>query len=263
VPLRLTGEEPGLVLVVDDVTELRRLEHVRTEFIANVSHELRTPLTAILLWAKLMRTGAVSEQERAKVIETIEQSADAQRQLVEDLLDISRITSGKMRLNVREADLAVVVRSAAEAVRPMSEAKGVRMELALDERAGRVRADPDRIQQVVWNLLNNAIKFTDRGGRVAVRLGRLDDTARIEVADTGRGIARGFLAHVFELFRQADATMTRTSGGLGLGLSICKTLVELHGGTITAASDGPGQGSEVTVRLPLHFAREKVVREAS
>jgi PAS domain S-box-containing protein len=224
---------------------------MRDEFLAIVSHELRTPLTAILLWAKLMRTGAVSEQERAKVIETIEQSADAQRQLVEDLLDVSRITSGKMRLNVRDADLAVVVRAAAEAVRPMAEAKGIRMELALDERAGQVRADPDRIQQVVWNLLSNAVKFTDRGGRVTVRLGRLDDTVRIEVADTGRGIARGFLAHVFELFRQADATMTRTSGGLGLGLSICKTLVELHGGTITVASPGEGKGATFTVDLPV------------
>jgi len=224
---------------------------MRDQFLAVVSHELRTPLTAILLWAKLMRTGAVKEREWARAVETIEHSAEAQRQLIEDLLDVSRITSGKLRLNVREADLAVVVRSAAEAVRPMAEARGVRLELDLDDRAGRVRADPDRVQQVVWNLLNNAVKFTDRGGRVDVRLERLDDHVRVRVTDTGRGIARGFLPHVFELFRQADAAMTRSHGGLGLGLSICKTLVELHGGTITASSAGLGHGSEFEVALPV------------
>jgi PAS domain S-box-containing protein len=224
---------------------------VRDELLAVVSHELRTPLTAILLWAKLMRAGALTDQDQARAIETIEQSADAQRQLVDDLLDISRITSGKLRLHVRAADLVVVVRSALEAIRPMADAKSVRVEAVLDERAGGARADPDRIQQVVWNLLSNAVKFTDRGGHVTVRLARMDDAIRIQVADTGRGIAPGFLSHVFELFRQADAAMTRSNGGLGLGLSICKTLVELHGGTITADSPGEGKGATFTVDLPV------------
>ena len=273
------GTLRGFVKVCRDLTERQRLEEQRErlleqekvarleaeravtmkdEFLAVVSHELRTPLSAILLWAKMLGAGTVKPQDVPRVVETIRQSADAQRQLIEDLLDVSRMISGKLRLNVREAELEPIVRAAAEAVRPMADARGVTVELSLDPQAGRASIDPDRVQQVVWNLLNNAVKFTDRGGRVSVGLTRLDGAVRIEVADTGRGISREFLPHVFERFRQADAALTRMEGGLGLGLSICHQLVELHGGTIRAESAGEGKGATFTVELPLVDVRGEV-----
>jgi PAS domain S-box-containing protein len=231
--------------------EAERAMVLRDEFLAVVSHELRTPLTAILLWTKLLRAGSVKQDDFPQIVETIQQSAEAQRQLIEDLLDVSGMISGKLRLNVREAKLIPVIRAAVDAVRPMADAKGVGVRVDLDERDDRIRVDADRIQQVVWNLVNNAVKFTDRGGRVAVRLTRSDGRLKIEVTDTGRGISPAFLPHVFERFRQADASTTRTIGGLGLGLSIAKQLVELHGGTIRAASAGEGRGATFTVELPL------------
>jgi PAS domain S-box-containing protein len=237
--------------------EAERAMTIRDEFLAVVSHELRTPLTAILLWSKMLGGGggAVKPEDQTHVFDMIRQSAEAQRQLIEDLLDVSRMISGKMRLRVTEAELAPLVRAAVDATRPMAEAKDVRLELSLGGDAGRARVDPDRIQQVVWNLLNNAVKFTDAGGRVRVGLGRAGSTVRVEVADTGRGISAEFLPHVFDRFRQADASLTRTEGGLGLGLAIARQLVELHGGTIRARSPGLGKGSTFTVELPAGDGR--------
>ncbi|HZN63831.1 MAG TPA: response regulator [Tepidisphaeraceae bacterium] len=231
--------------------EAERANRLKDEFLAVVSHELRTPLTVILLWAKMLKSGGIPPGEYAEAFDNIEQSAVAQQRLIEDLLDVSRMMSGKLRLNVREADLAPVVHAAIEAARPMADAKQVAVVAALDDRAGRVRADPDRVQQVVWNLLNNAVKFTARGGRVEVSLRRVDGSVQIRVSDTGRGMSREFLPYLFERFRQADASTTRLHGGLGLGLAISKQLVELHGGAIRADSAGEGRGSTFTVELPL------------
>jgi PAS domain S-box-containing protein len=235
--------------------EAERAIAVKDEFLAVVSHELRTPLTAILIWAKMLRAGNVEADRYPQVFETIEQSAVAQQQLIEDLLDVSRMMSGQLRLGLRESDLAPVVRAAVDTVRPAADAKGVVVEAILDERAGRVRADPDRIRQVVWNLVSNAVKFTPKGGRVDVSLRRVDGDLRIRVTDTGRGIGREFLPHLFERFRQADAGTARAHGGLGLGLAIARQLVELHGGTVRAQSPGEGQGSTFTVDLPLADVR--------
>jgi CheY-like chemotaxis protein/anti-sigma regulatory factor (Ser/Thr protein kinase) len=216
---------------------------------------LRTPLTAILLWAKMLKTGDVEAAEYAEVFDTIERCAGAQQQLIEDLLDVSRMMSGKLRLNVRDAEVLSVVRAAVDAVRPAADAGGVTLHASLDPRSGRASIDPDRLQQVVWNLLNNAVKFTGRGGRVEVTLRRLDGELEIRVNDTGSGISPEFLPHLFERFRQADASTTRTHGGLGLGLAITRQLVELHGGSIRAESPGVGRGSMFTVRLPAAGAQ--------
>ena len=228
---------------------------MKDEFIAVVSHELRTPLTAILLWSKMLRAGLVKPEEQPRVIDTIEQSAMAQQQVVEDLLDVSRMMSGKLRLNVRETEPVPVVQAAIDAVRPMADAKGLTLETDLDPRAGTVRADADRLQQVVWNLVNNAVKFTPVGGRVTVTLRRLDGNLHVRVADDGKGIPPEFLPHVFDRFRQAETSTTRRHGGLGLGLAICRQLVELHGGTIRADSPGRDAGSTFTVELPLADVR--------
>ena len=262
----------GFAKVCRDLTERRRAEEERDrllerekaarlqaeramlakdEFLAVVSHELRTPLAAILLWSRLLRGGTVGGRDAVAAVEAIEQSAAAQQQLVEDLLDVSRMLSGRMRLTLQEMDLAPVIQAALDAVRPMAEAKGVEVAPSLGAGLGRVRADPARVQQVVWNLLNNAVKFTPRGGRVTVTLGRADGGAlRVEVTDTGAGISPDVLPHVFEAFRQADSSSTRAYGGLGLGLSIARQLTELHGGTIRAHSAGAGRGATFTVDLP-------------
>jgi PAS domain S-box-containing protein len=234
--------------------DAERANRLKDEFLAVVSHELRTPLTAILLWAKMLQTGEVGADEYPQVFETIERSAAAQQQLIEDLLDVSRMMSGKLRLNVRDAEVLPVVRAAVDAVRPAADAGGVTLQASLDPRSGRAAIDPDRLQQVVWNLLNNAVKFTGRGGRVEVTLRRLDGQLEVRVTDTGSGISPEFLPHLFERFRQADASTTRTHGGLGLGLAITRQLVELHGGTIRAESPGVGRGSTFTVRLPAAAA---------
>jgi CheY-like chemotaxis protein/two-component sensor histidine kinase len=228
---------------------------MKDEFLAVVSHELRTPLTVILLWARMLRGGAVKAEEHAQVIETIEQSAAAQQQLINDLLDISRSMSGKLRLDVREADIVPIIQAAIDSVRPMADARDVTVKADLDSRAGRVRIDPDRIQQVVWNLVNNAVKFSGKGGRVTVTVRRLDTGLQIQVRDTGQGISADFLPHVFDRFRQADTSTTRAHGGLGLGLAISRQLVELHGGSIRADSAGEGRGATFTVDLPLGDVR--------
>ncbi|MBV9659096.1 MAG: PAS domain S-box protein [Verrucomicrobia bacterium] len=224
----------------------------KDEFLATLSHELRTPLNAILGWAHLLRGDGPADQESWTTgLEVIERNTRAQVQLIEDLLDVSRIITGKLRLDVRPVDLGDVIHAALDTVRPAAEARGVRLQPLLDPRAGPVSGDPDRLQQVIWNLLTNAIKFTPRDGRVQVRLERANSHAEISVADTGQGIAPEFLPFLFDRFRQADSSTTRRHGGLGLGLAIVKNLVEMHGGTVGASSPGKGGGTTLTVRLPL------------
>lgn len=240
--------------------EAEAANRTKDEFLATMSHELRTPMTAILGWAHLLRTNRFSEDDLARALETVERNARAQTKLIDDLLDISRIITGKLRLDVRSVDLAAVIEAAVDATRPTAEAKAIRLQTVIDPQAGPVSGDTDRLQQVVWNLLTNAIKFTPKGGRVQVRLERINSHVEITVSDTGRGISAEFLPHVFDRFRQADGTTTRKHGGLGLGLSIVRQLVELHGGAVSAESAGEGQGSTFTVQLPIMITRKEVLR---
>jgi len=223
---------------------------LRDEFLATVSHELRTPLTAIVGWAYMLRSGAMDAAGAAHALEVIERNARLQAHLVEDLLDVSRVITGRFRIEVRPVSLGLVVGAAVESMRPAAEAKRLRVEASTDPEVRQVSGDATRLQQVVWNLLSNAIKFTPEGGRVNVRLGRAGTHAEIRISDTGAGINPKFLPFVFDRFRQADMTATRTHGGMGLGLGIARHLVELHGGTIEAASEGEGRGATFTVRLP-------------
>lgn len=229
---------------------------MKDEFLATVSHELRTPLNAILGWTQMLKNGIVGYEQLPKAIETIERNSRSQAQLVEDLLDVTRIARGKLRLNVNPVELPSIVETAIDTVRPAAEARSVEIEKRFDEHPALVSGDAERLQQIVWNLLSNAIKFTPKGGRVTVRLERAEDAAQITVTDTGKGIEPEFLPYVFERFRQADGTTTRKQGGLGLGLAIVKHLVELHGGEISAESEGVGKGAVFTVRLPLRALRE-------
>jgi PAS domain S-box-containing protein len=231
--------------IVEDASRLK------DEFLASLSHELRTPLNAVLGYARMLRSGVVSADKQARAIETIERNATSLTQIVEDVLDISRIVSGKIRLNVQSVDFPKIVGNAIDVVSPAADAKGVRIEPVLDPHAGPVSGDPERLQQVLWNLLSNAVKFTNRGGKVQVRLQQVNSHVEVSVADTGIGIAPEFLPHVFERFRQADAGIARERGGLGLGLAIARQLAEMHGGTIVAASDGVAHGSTFTLKLPL------------
>jgi signal transduction histidine kinase len=223
----------------------------KDEFLGVVSHELRTPLNAVLGWSQLLRGQAASDPAvLAKGLRVIDRNARAQAKLIEDILDVSRIITGKLRLELRPLEVEGVLRSALDVIRPAADAKGV--ELCPTVEAGAmVSGDPDRLQQVVWNLVSNAVKFTPQGGRVEILLGRERGAAMLAVRDTGLGIDQKFLPYVFERFRQADSTLTRRHGGLGLGLAIVRHLVELHGGTVRAESGGPGSGSTFTVRLPL------------
>ncbi|HYO62820.1 MAG TPA: PAS domain S-box protein [Pyrinomonadaceae bacterium] len=234
----------------------QRANRLKDEFLATVSHELRTPLTAILGWAHMLRRDIGDETTRRHALEVIERNAYAQKQLIEDILEVSRVVTGKVRVEVRPVELVPVVEAAREAVQPAAEAKGIRMESAYDVEAASVSGDPDRLQQVVWNLLTNAVKFTPQGGRVSIRVARAGAAAEVSVSDTGEGIPPEFLPHVFERFRQADMGTTRRHGGLGLGLSIVRHLVEMHGGSVRAESGGAGRGSTFTVRLPLRGADE-------
>ena len=228
-----------------------RLSNIKDEFLATLSHELRTPLNAILGWSRVLRTGAKDREDLLKGLETIERNARAQTKLIEDLLDMSRIASGKLRLDIQPVVPAEIVDGAIETLKPAADARGIRLEKLLDPGAGPITGDPYRLQQVVWNLLSNAIKFTPRGGKVQVHVARINSHIEISVADTGIGIDTDLLPDLFERFRQADASTTRHYGGLGLGLSIVKNLVELHGGTVFIASPGEGKGTTVTVHLPL------------
>jgi signal transduction histidine kinase/ActR/RegA family two-component response regulator len=224
---------------------------LKDEFLATISHELRTPLSAILGWARMLRMGQLAPENSTKALETIERNARAQAQLVDDLLDVSRIITGKLRMDVQPADPNTFIDAAVEAVRPAAEAKGVRVQKIIDTGPIAIPGDPVRLQQVVWNLLSNAIKFTPRGGRVQIQSQRVNSHLEIIVSDTGQGIAADFLPHVFDRFRQADQKTSRQHGGMGLGLSIVRHLVELHGGTVRAASEGEGHGSTFTVMLPI------------
>ena len=232
---------------------------MKDEFLATLSHELRTPLNAILGWSQILREGPLDADDLTQGINVIERNARAQTKIIEDLLDMSRIISGKVRIDVQQIDLAPIVEAAVESIRPAADAKGVRLQTVLDPMARPVSGDPNRLQQVFWNLLSNAVKFTPRDGRVQVVLERVNSHLEVSVTDTGEGIKAEFLPHVFDRFRQADATTTRRHGGLGLGLAIVKQLVELHGGSVRVKSGGAGQGSVFTVVLPLtviHSAAE-------
>jgi signal transduction histidine kinase/FixJ family two-component response regulator len=236
---------------------------LKDDFLASLSHELRTPLNAILGYARMLRAGIVSPERQDKAIDTIERNATSLSQIVEDVLDISRIVSGKLRLNVQPVEFPDIVRHAVEAVTPAADARGIRLETVLDPLAAPVAGDPERLQQILWNLLSNAVKFTSRGGRVQARLERVNSHLEVSISDTGVGIAPEFLPHVFERFRQADGGITREHGGLGLGLSIAKQLTEMHGGSIEAFSGGLGHGSTFRVKLPLmivHARQEEVER---
>lgn len=224
---------------------------VKDEFLATVSHELRTPLTSILGWSKMLAGGSLDEQGSKRAIETILRNARAQRQLIDDLLDISRIISGKLRLELLPVELASMIEAVVEGVRPSADAKDIHLQTRLDPLISPVSGDPERIQQIIWNLLSNAIKFTPQGGRVEVRLQGIDSHVEITISDTGQGIDPELLLHVFDRFRQADSSITRRHGGLGLGLSIVRQLVEMHGGTVTAESPGTGEGTVFKVILPL------------
>jgi signal transduction histidine kinase/ActR/RegA family two-component response regulator len=231
--------------------DAERANRLKDDFLATLSHELRTPLNAILGYAQILRHGPAGPDDVAEAMEVIERNARAQTQLIEDLLDVSRITSGKLRLDVRTVDPASLIAAALEAVTTAAHAKGIRINQVLDPSAGPVSGDAARLQQVIWNLVTNAVKFTPRGGQVQVRLARVNSHVEITVSDTGQGIEPEFLPVIFERFRQADATTTRHQGGLGLGLAIVKHLVELHGGAVSANSPGKGRGAIFTVTLPI------------
>jgi len=245
-------------LAVENAQAFEQLEvanRLKDEFLATLSHELRTPLNAILGYARMLRSGAITTERTSQAMDVIERNATSLAQIVEDVLDVSRIISGKTRLQVQAVTLADVVRDAVATLTPAADAKGVRLHAILDSHVGSVSGDPDRLQQVVWNLLSNAVKFTPRGGRVQVALQPVNSHVEIVVSDTGIGIPRDFLPFIFERFRQADSTTTRRHGGLGLGLAIARHIVELHGGTIQATSEGEGKGATFRVRLPLMIAR--------
>ncbi|MFY9611381.1 MAG: ATP-binding protein, partial [Blastocatellia bacterium] len=228
---------------------------MKDEFLATVSHELRSPLNSILGWVSLMREGKLNQEAAARALETVERSARAQNKIIGDLLDVSRIISGQLRLNVRPLEPAPIVEAAVEAVRPAADAKSVRLQVVLDPDAGPISGDSDRLQQIVWNLVSNAIKFTPKGGSAQVRLERNGSQVEIIVSDTGAGIDPAFLPFVFDRFRQEDSSSTRKQGGLGLGLAIVRHLVELHGGTVHAESGGDGKGATFVVTLPLMMNR--------
>jgi len=231
-------------------------DRLKDEFLATVSHELRTPLSAILGWAAMLNMGDLDEKTTRDGLQVIERNAKAQAEIVGDILDVSRIITGKLHIDARPVELAAIVRAAVDTLQLAADAKNISLSLSLDQDAGLVAGDPDRLQQIVWNLVSNAIKFTPNNGRAEVRLRQVDSCVELIVSDNGIGISDQFLPHVFERFRQADSSRTRAHGGLGLGLAIVRHLVELHGGTVTAESDGEGQGSKFTVRLPLAVAAQ-------
>lgn len=263
--LRFAGQLASRAsLAVDNARAYERANEasrLKDEFLATLSHELRTPLNAVLGYARMMRTQALGPDKAPMVWDVVERNATSLKQIVEDVLDVSRIVAGRLRVNVEPVDLPGILREAITTVTPAAEAKGVRIETVIEPLTVPVSGDASRLLQIVWNLLSNAIKFTPRGGRVQVRLARVSSHVAITVSDTGRGIAPDFLPHVFERFRQADATFSREHGGLGLGLAIAKQLAELHGGTITATSGGVGTGATFTVELPtmiVHHVRPEI-----
>jgi PAS domain S-box-containing protein len=242
-------------------TEAREADRLKDEFLAVLSHELRTPLNAIVGYSRLLRGNLLTGEKAARGLETLERNAAALTQIVEDVLDISRIVSGKIRLDVQPVELPLVVHNAVATVQPAADAKGVRLQTVIDPRVGPVSGDRDRLHQVAWNLLSNAVKFTPRHGRVQARVERVNSHVEIVVSDTGIGIRPDFLPFVFERFRQADAGTTRKTGGLGLGLSIVRHIVEMHGGSVHVASGGEGTGATFRVRLPLMIVHGDGIRE--
>jgi PAS domain S-box-containing protein len=241
-------------LAMENARSYQQLQHanrLKDEFLGTLSHELRTPLNAILGYARIARSGMISGEKLPRALETIERNAHALTQMVEDLLDVSRIVAGKMRLNVQPIELATLLQDAIETMAPAAEAKRIRIHAVVDPQVGPISGDPDRLRQIIWNLLSNAIKFTPKDGRVQVRLERINSSVEIVVSDSGAGIAADFLPHLFERFRQAEGGFARQHSGLGVGLAIVRSLVELHGGTISASSGGPGTGATFRVRLPV------------
>jgi len=259
VTLRKQAEAETARALADEKLARRAAEEAgrtRDEFLAIVSHELRTPLTAMLGWVQLLRTESLPPEKQAKALETIERNARAQAQLIEDLLDVSRVIAGQLRIEVMPVEMRPIVEAALETVQPAALARDVRIQPMLATDAI-VLGDAARLQQIVWNLVSNAVKFTPRGGHVQVVL-RLDESAvELAVSDSGKGIAPDFLPHVFDRFRQAEGATTRSSGGLGLGLSIVRELVGIHGGTVSVASDGVGHGATFKVRLPISASRSR------
>jgi signal transduction histidine kinase len=251
----LRASEEELRVLFQREQEARRkaeeANRIKDEFLSTVSHELRTPLNAILGWTWLLASKEMTGDDLQRAVATIERNARAQSQIIDDLLDVSRIITGKLRLKVGGLDLIQVIEAAVDSARPAADAKAIVLDLHLDPEAAHLAGDPGRLQQVVWNLLSNAVKFTPAGGRVEIRLDREGYDARLRVTDSGMGISPDFLDYVFDRFRQADSSTTRTHGGLGLGLSIVRHLVELHGGTVAAESPGEGKGATFTVRLPM------------
>ena len=257
--LTIAQSEARYRRLVEDLQEANR---VKDEFLATLSHELRTPLNAVLGWSHMLRIGALAPSVQKRALDSLERNARAQAQLVEDLLDVSRIISGKLSIKAEPVDLDAVIAGAIEAIRPAAVAKRVDVHLAIDRESRiLVTGDGDRLQQVIWNLLSNAIKFTAGGGRIEVSLQQSGQQAAIAVTDTGEGIAAEFLPHVFERFRQADSTPARKHGGLGLGLGIVRHLIEAHGGTVSAESGGVGHGARFTVRLPIRSVVERAAAE--
>jgi PAS domain S-box-containing protein len=243
---------------------LKRAEEAnraKDEFLATVSHELRTPLTAILGWVKMLATGPMDPATSKKALEVIERNVRAQSKLVEDLLDVSRIISGKLRIETKPIDPAAIINAAVDVIKTAAEAKHIKLQTTLDSSVGMIFGDFERLQQVVWNLLSNAVKFTPSGGTVRVELTRGRSQIEILVADTGMGISKDFLPYVFNRFSQADSSITRAHSGIGVGLAIAKSLVELHGGTISVASPGEGQGATFTISLPISAVVQKPIAE--
>ncbi len=252
---RIEEERLDLLLSEQDARRLaEEANRAKDEFLATVSHELRTPLNAVLGWARLLRTNQLDEETVARALETIERNAKSQAQLVEDILDVSRIITGKMRLEIQPVEIVPIIEMAVDAIGPAAEGKAIQLELSLDPSIGQVACDPDRLQQVVWNLVSNAVKFTPVGGQVRVILDRVDSRFRIIVTDTGEGISEDLLPFVFDRFRQAEGSLVRRHGGLGLGLAIVRHLVEMHGGTVRAESKGLGKGATFTIELPMTAA---------
>jgi signal transduction histidine kinase len=235
--------------------EAEAANRAKDVFLATLSHEMRTPLNAIVGWLSILRHEDAETRHFQEGLKVIERNTTAQVQLIDDLLDISRIVSGKLRVNIQPCELAEVINAGVNVTRPAAEARGIILDVRLDPSAGGAMCDSVRIQQVVWNLVSNALKFTPKGGQVDVTLSREGSSFQIQVSDTGQGISRDLLPHVFDRFRQADSSMRRRFAGLGLGLSIVKYIVEAHGGTVEAASPGEGKGSTFTVRLPIHAVR--------
>ncbi|HUE82150.1 MAG TPA: PAS domain S-box protein [Pyrinomonadaceae bacterium] len=241
--------------------EAEEADRLKDEFLATLSHELRTPLTAVLGWASLMRSGDFPEADFHRALEIIERNARSQARLIDDLLDVSRVITGNLRLETSHVNLSGVIEAARDVVRPATDAKGIRLTLDFDPSTPPVNGDPNRLRQVVWNLLLNAIKFTPRGGSVTVKLEPVELQARLTVSDTGEGISPDFLPYVFDRFRQAEASVSRRQGGLGLGLAVVRHLVELHGGSVGVQSEGKGKGAVFTIDLPCVSEHEDLPDE--